>query len=133
MNTQHALLIIAATLGIAAVTSAQAYDGDWKRGRVYYRQVCTSCHQTMAGKAISPNEKTKAEWTVYLGADKHDATKKSNPSTKYYVSRAYRDSIKASNKAAEKFLDVPDTELQADIKAFVIYGAKDSDNPSRCQ
>jgi hypothetical protein len=24
-------------------------------------------------------------------------------------------------------------KLQADIKAWVIYGAKDSDNPSRCQ
>ena len=24
--------------------SAFAYDADWKRGRVYYRSVCTSCH-----------------------------------------------------------------------------------------
>lgn len=133
MNKQLSLLIVAATLGVGAVTSAQAYDGDWKRGRVYFRQVCTSCHQTMVGKAISPNEKTKAEWAAYLAADKHGTSGKSNASVKYYAGRAYRDSIKATNKAAEKFLDVPDAELNADIKAFVIYGAKDSDNPSRCQ
>lgn len=126
-------LLMCAALGIVMTGSAVAYDGNWKRGRVYYRQVCTDCHQTMAKKTISPNEKTKADWASYIAADKHDATKKSNPSLKYATSRAYRDSIKAKNKAAEKFLDVPDAELQADIKAWVIYGAKDSDNPSRCQ
>ncbi len=126
-------LMAGAVLGIVMTGSAGAYDGDWKRGRVYYRQVCTACHQSVAKKTISPNEKTKAEWSAYIAADKHDATKKSNPSLKYATSRAYRDSIKATNKAAEKFLDVPDAELQADIKAWVLYGAKDSDNPSRCQ
>lgn len=126
-------LLMGAVLGIVMVGTAGAYEGDWKRGRVYYRQVCTDCHQTLAKKIISPNEKTKAEWTAYINADKHDATKKSNPSLKYATSRAYRDSIKAKNKAAEKFLEVPDAELQADIRAWVLYGAKDSDNPSRCQ
>jgi hypothetical protein len=126
-------LMVCAVLGIVMIGTAGAYDGNWKRGRVYYRQVCTTCHQSVAKKTISPNEKTKAEWTAYIAADKHDATKKSNPSLKYAMSRAYRDSIKATNKAAEKFLEVPEAELQADIKAWVLYGAKDSDNPSRCQ
>lgn len=134
MTKKLSMVLVAGILGATAAGSVSAYDGDWKRGRVYYRQVCTACHQSMAGKSISPSEKTKAEWTAYLAADKHDVkSKKSNPSVKYYVSRAYRDSIKASNKAAEKFLDVPEAELNADIKAFVLYGAKDSDNPSRCQ
>jgi hypothetical protein len=132
VNKQLSLLIVAATLSVAAL-SAQAYDGEWKRGRVYFQQVCTGCHKSMVGKAISPNEKTKAEWAAYLAADKHGTSGKSNPSVKYFVSRAYRDSIKDSNKAAAKFLDVPEAELAADIKAFATYGAKDSDNPSRCQ
>ena len=133
MTKKLSMVLVAGILGATAATSVSAYDGDWKRGRVYYRQVCTSCHQAAIGKSIAPNEKTKAQWTAYITADKHDATHKSNPSLKYYVSRAYRDSIKANNKAAEKFLDVPDAELNADLKAFVLYGAKDSDNPSGCQ
>lgn len=126
------LTITTALLGTASVC-AQAYDGDWKRGRVYYRQVCTSCHLSMANKTISPAERVKADWTAYLEADQHDIKGKSNHSVKYYSSREYRKSIAATNKAAEKFLDVPDAEMQADLKAFVLYGAKDSDNPSRCQ
>ncbi|HEX9625771.1 MAG TPA: hypothetical protein VGA00_02410 [Acidiferrobacterales bacterium] len=132
MSIKLSLFTIAAMLGVASVY-AQADDGDWKRGRVYFRQVCTSCHLSTAGKTISPAERLKAVWAAYLQADKHDVNGKSNHSVKYYVSRDYRQSIAASNKAAEKFLDVPDTDLQADLKAFVLYGAKDSDNPSRCQ
>lgn len=132
MSIKLSLFTIAAMLGMASVC-AQADDGDWKRGRVYFRQVCTSCHLSVAGKTISPAERLKAVWAAYLQADKHDVSGKSNHSVKYYVSRDYRKSIAASNKAAEKFLDVPDADLQADLKAFVLYGAKDSDNPSRCQ
>ena len=132
MKIRIMLSIVTATLGMVPFY-VQADDGDWKRGRVYYRQVCTSCHLSMANKTISPAEKTKADWTAYLAADKHDAKGKSNTSVKYYISREYRKSIASSNKAAEKFIDVPDAELQADIKAFALYGAKDSDNPSRCQ
>ena len=41
-------------------------------------------------------------------------------------------SIKAGNKAAEKFADTPDQELRDDIKAFLIKGAKDGDSPASC-
>ena len=114
-----------------AVSSALAYEGDLKRGRMYYRQVCTACHQA-GGKTIAPNEKTKAEWAAYIKADKHDRTGKSNASVKYFTTKAYRESIKASNKVAEKLLNVPDQEIYADIQAWVQYSAKDSDNPSGC-
>ncbi|HMX17230.1 MAG TPA: hypothetical protein PKD29_10290 [Rhodocyclaceae bacterium] len=114
-----------------AVSSALAYDGDLKRGRMYYRQVCTACHQA-GNKTIAPNEKTKAEWAAYIKADKHDRTGKSNASVKYFTTKAYRESIKASNKVAEKLLNVPDQEIYADIQAWVQYSAKDSDNPSGC-
>jgi len=112
--------------------SAFAYDGDLKRGRLYYRQICTACHQEMLGKAIAPNERTKADWAAYLKADKHDKSGKSNPSVKYFISKAYRETIKGKNKAAEKLLNANDTELLADVQAWMQYSAKDSDNPSGC-
>jgi len=106
-------------------------EGDWKRGRVYYRMVCTACHTEPAGggKAIGPNGKTKAEWAAYIQADKHA---KGKDSLKYYVSKEYRAKIKATNKAAEKYADVPDQDLLEDIKAFVTKGAKDGDSPASC-
>jgi cytochrome c5 len=111
--------------------AASAADGDWKRGRVYYRMVCTVCHTTPdgGGKAIAPTERTKAEWTAYLQADKHA---KGKDSLKYYISKEYRAKIKATNKAAAKYADVPDEDLMNDIKAFVTKGAKDGDSPAGC-
>jgi cytochrome c5 len=116
-------------LGVLALPfSAQAGEGDWKRGRIYYRMVCTACHVEKAG-SIAPSKMTKAEWAAYIKADKHA---KGKDSLKKYVGKAYRDSIKASNKAAEKFADVPEQDLLDDIKAFVEYGAKDGEKPASC-
>lgn len=123
------LPILVAMAALSASLAAQAYDADWKRGRVYYRSVCTSCHAAQAGGAISPTTKTKAEWSVYLQADKHA---KGKDTVKNFVSKPYRASIKATNKAAEKFADTPDAELFDDIKAFLIKGAKDGDAPASC-
>ena len=108
---------------------AQSEDGNWKRGRVYFRMVCTACHVENAGGAIAPNTRPKAEWLAYLDQDKHARGK---DSVKYYVSRQYRASIKAVNKAAEKFADVPDQELLDDVRAFIVKGAKDGDAPAGC-
>ena len=128
MKTRFSTAIVLAVLGMTS-TTAYAYDGDWKRGRVYYRQVCTTCHTAQLETAISPTSKTKAEWAAYIQADKHA---KGKDSLKQYVSKQYRTSIKATNKAAEKYLDVPEQELLEDIKAFVIHGAKDGDSPASC-
>jgi len=122
--------LVLGLMGLNAV--AQADDGNWKLGRVYYRMVCTECHQQKSG-AISPSGRTKAEWAAYLDADVHDASKKSEPKVSFYVSRPYRESVKDKNKAAEKFLDMPQDKLMADVRAFVIHGAKDSDTPESCQ
>lgn len=123
-------LIIAASLAaLTAATAASAYDADWKRGRVYYRSVCTSCHAVAPSGAINPSSKTKAEWSAYLKADKHN---KGKDTLKQYVSKAYRASIKSGNKAAEKFADTPDQELLDDITAFLLKGAKDGDAPATC-
>ena len=107
----------------------QAEEGDWKVGRIYYRMVCTACHRDHAGGAIPPSNMTKAEWKAYIAADKHA---KGKDSMKYYVSQEYRNSIKDTNKAAAKFASMPDDEMLANIQAFVIHGAKDSDTPARC-
>ena len=109
--------------------AAQSADGDWKRGRVYFRMVCTACHIAKAGGAIAPNTLTRAEWLAYLEADKHA---KGKDSVRNYISKQYRASIKATNKAAEKFADVPDQDLLEDIRAFVTKGAKDGDAPAGC-
>ena len=117
-------------LGCGLVASAaNAADGDWKRGRVYYQKVCTDCHTAKAGGAIAPNARTMADWTSYLKADKHA---KGKESLKKYVSKEYRASIKATNKAAEKYADIPDEQLLNDIKAFMLKGAKDGDSPASC-
>ena len=129
MKLTHTLAATAALTLLGISFAAQAYDADWKRGRIYYRSVCTSCHVASPIGAINPSTKTKAEWTAYLAADKHA---KGKDTVKLYVSKAYRVSIKAGNKAAEKFIDTPEQELSDDIKAFLIKGAKDGDSPASC-
>ena len=126
---KHPLMFMAVVLGATAMGAAQAYDADWKRGRVYYRSVCTSCHVATPVGSINPSTKTKAVWAAYLKADKHA---KGKDTVKQYVSKAYRASIKSGNKAAEKFADVPDQELLDDIAAFLVKGAKDGDAPANC-
>lgn len=129
MRSSTPLLTLIAAGLLALPYASMAEEGDWKRGRIYYRMVCTACHAEKAGGAISPTIKTMAEWKAYIQADKHA---KGKDSLKYYVSSKYRDSIKASNKAAAKFSDLSDEELMNDIKAFVTKGAKDGDAPAKC-
>lgn len=129
MRTRHLVSTLIAAGILSASTLANAYDGDWKRGRIYYRSVCTSCHAAQTSGTIAPSAMTKAEWTAYLQADKHA---KGKDSLKQYISKSYRASIRAQNKAADKYADLPDEELAADLKAFVIKGAKDGDAPASC-
>ncbi len=129
MKLHQTLPVVALLALMGASFSAQAYDADWKRGRVYYRSVCTSCHVAAPVGSINPSTKTKAEWTAYLLTDKHA---KGKDSVSKYVSKDYRASIKATNKAAAKFADTPDKDLLEDIKAFLLKGAKDGDAPASC-
>ena len=123
-------LAAAATLALLGASfSAQAYDADWKRGRLYYRSVCTACHTASPIGAVSPSTKSKADWAAYMLTDKHA---KGKEAVSKYVGKAYRDSIKDSNKTAAKFSDAPDKELMEDIKAFLLKGAKDGDAPASC-
>jgi hypothetical protein len=125
MRISIAVLCGLTLLGAAATVQA---DADWKRGRVYYRMVCTACHVEKGG-SIAPSTRTMAEWNAYLLADKHA---KGKDTVRLYASQKYRDSVKASNKAAEKYADVPEKDLYEDLKAFLIKGAKDGDSPASC-
>ena len=108
-------------------------EGNWRRGRIYYRTTCTSCHKEVIGEGISPASRTIAEWQAYFEQDRHDNSSQSNGSVKYYVSHEYRELIRGDNKVANKLIDLPDEELLNDVRAFVVHGAKDSDNPTRCK
>lgn len=129
MKGKLGLTMLAVIAGAGAVSAAQAYDGDWKRGRIYYRQVCTSCHTVEMKKAIGPNEKTQAEWAAFFKADKHG---KGKVTVKHFFSTQYRDSIKTTNAAAAKFIAVPEKDLLDDVKAFLHKSAKDGDSPAGC-
>jgi len=129
-KTTRTVLITMVTM-LTLMFSATVSAENWKRGRIYYKMVCTECHKE-AGKTISPSEMTMAEWKAYLKADKHDKTGKSNGSVKYFISQKYRESVKDENRAAEKLVDVPDDDLFSDIETFLIKGAKDGDQPARC-
>lgn len=129
-------MLLAAMAFCFVATAEMAFAADkkvWRLGRVYYRMVCTDCHTNQADKKIGPNSRTIAEWNAYMDADVHDATGKSNPKLSHYTSTEYRESVKDSNKAAKKFLKMPDEDLHAAVRAWVVYGAKDSDNPASCQ
>lgn len=120
---------IATLVFLAATASPRADEADWKRGRIYYRSVCTSCHTAEPVGSISPSTRTKAEWADYLKADEHARGK---DTVSHWLSKAYRAEIKGSNKAAEKFADLPDAALTADVAAFLARGAKDGDEPASC-
>ena len=129
MKGRFGLKVLALMLGAGAMSAAQAYDGDWKRGRIYYRQVCTTCHTAEMKKAIGPNERTQAEWAAYFNADKHA---KGKDTVKQYFSSQYRGSIKAKNAAAAKYADLAEKDLIEDVKAFLHKSAKDGDSPAGC-
>ena len=131
-NKNFFALLMVVLLSFSSLVEAK--KGNWKKGRIYYRMVCTECHIEEAGGKISPAEKTKAEWADYFEKNIHgpqDATAKYAAS--YFVSREYRESIKDTNRAAKKMLNIPDDKLLEDVKAFLNHTAKDSDQPSRCE
>lgn len=128
-NITSILLIM--LLGFASSVEAK---GNWKKGRIYYRMVCTECHIEQAGGAISPAEKTRAEWADYFEKNLHGPQDEpAKYAASYFVSREYRESIKETNRAAKKMLKIPEDKLLEDVKAFVSHTAKDSDQPSRCE
>jgi CDP-diacylglycerol pyrophosphatase len=134
MKRHKSVFAVLVVILLAVSPVVEAAKGNWKKGRIYYRMVCTDCHVNQAGGKISPAEKTKAEWAEYFEKNIHgpqDAPAKYAAS--YFVSKEYRESIKDTNRAAAKMLKIPDEQLLEDVKAFLNHTAKDSDQPSRCE
>jgi hypothetical protein len=126
------LSMLAVTLALGFASSSLAEEPNKRRGQVYFKMVCTVCHQEVAAKTIPPNTRTMAEWDAYMAADRHDSSGSSDPTVSYYTSTAYRESVKDTNKAAKKFLKLPEEQIYADLTAFVVSGARDSDTPASC-
>lgn len=128
MTRSHLIGLVAiAPLVIAPMAQAFAQEeGNWKRGRIYYRTTCTACHVDQAGGSIAPAAKTIAEWEAWIQSEDGGAH------LDEYVSQEYRNSIAGENRVAAKFAPIPDEEMRADVSAFVIHGAKDSATPATC-
>ena len=131
-RAKTAVTLLVATLALVFAGSSLGGEPNKRRGQVYFKMVCTECHVQTADKTIPPNARTMAEWDAYMSTDQHDSSGSSEPTVSYYTSAAYRESIKDSNKAAKKFLGLPADQIYADVKAFVVAGARDSDTPASC-
>ncbi len=126
-------LALAALLVVPfAGAPADDLQANKKRGRVYFKMVCTVCHIQTAVKTIPPSSRSMAEWRSYFDANQHDTTGKTEPTVSYYTSQEYRTSIQDQNKAAKKFLKLSEEQIFADVREFAISGAKDSDTPASC-
>lgn len=131
-HTPFSLILMVSLLALSS--SADAAKANWKKGRIYYKLVCSECHFEQTGNKFSPADKTKAEWQSYFVDGQHAMANDSvNHALNYYASREYRESIKSSNRAAAKMLKIPEAQLLADLQAFTLHTAKDSDQPSRCE
>ena len=99
------------------------HDADWKRGRV-----TTAASRLVPPDAVGgtdqPERPHQAEWSACWPT----SMPRGKDSVTQNVSVAYRASIKATNKAAEKFATTPDRELLEDLKAFLVKGARDGDS-----
>jgi len=134
MKQNIGLIAVLVIVMLGFSSQAEAKKGNWKKGRIYYRMVCTECHIEKAGGKISPAEKTRAEWADYFEKNLHGPQDQpAKYAASYFVSREFRESIKDSNRAAKKMLKIPEEQLLEDVKAFLEHTAKDSDQPSRCE
>ena len=120
---------ILATVSLVVLSGAPSFaeeDGNWKLGRIYYRAACTACHEKVIGHSISPAEKTIAEWKLWA------ITEQGSAHLDEYVSQDYRNLIAGENKVAAKFAPIPNADMRANVRAFVVHGAKDSATPATC-
>ena len=132
IKTKAIAPVVAATLALVLAGQAFSAEPNKRRGQVYFKMVCTECHVQETDRTIPPNTRSMADWSAYMDADKHDDGGKSEPTVSYYTSAAYRESVKDSNKAARKFIKLPADQIYADVKAFMVAGARDSDTPASC-
>ncbi len=103
-----------------------------KRGQVYYRSVCTDCHQRELGRSIAPMDFTMAQWDNYFTVGLHSDGDE-RKAIQYFTGQTYRQQIAGHNEVARVFSDISNQEMSNDVRSFAISRAKDSDNPGSCQ
>ena len=127
------LIVAAASLSclVALTTAASAYDGDWKRGRVYYQGVCTPCHKatSQVRRASRPTPIRSPNGTPICRPTSTRAARirSSNTCRRPIAARSRR-----RTRWPTRFQPVSDQDLLHDVKAFVVNGAKDGDAPAGC-
>jgi hypothetical protein len=107
--------------------------GNPKRGQVYYRAVCTGCHELQRGESVPPMALTMQQWRDYFAGGDHAGLNGESHPVRYFMSRAYRQSVQHKNEVVRVFIAIPDQDLLDDVRAFAISRAKDSDNPGSCK
>jgi len=95
MKLQKPLLLGLAACLLGAPLLARAYEGDWKRGNVYYRMVCTECHKIQAGGAIGPITARARNGRLPAGRQ----ARQGKDSLRYYVGKPY---VRASRPATRR-------------------------------
>ncbi|MBL4826645.1 MAG: hypothetical protein JKY66_02835 [Spongiibacteraceae bacterium] len=126
-------IIIVATTCLFCLAALNVYaEVNWRRGSLYFEQVCNACHQ-QAGQSIAPDSRTKAEWQAYIKADNHSISNNANDRVSYYTIREYRELMEPSIPALVLFFDQQASDILLDISAHLHHHAKDSDMPSSCK
>lgn len=101
-------VIACLALCIFAASAAFAVDGgNPKKGKYLYKKSCKACHVEGAeGGALTPLNKTQAQWDRFFEKDKHSAK-------------------------ASAWSDLSEQDL-LDIQQFLFDHAADSDQPETC-
>lgn len=132
MIKNNRVLVISTYLFCLTAVNVSA-EVNWRRGSLYFKQVCNACHEKVLGTSIAPDSYTQSEWHAYMKADSHSKLTNSNDRVSNYTNREYRDLMEPSIQSLVLFFDQKGSDILLDIEAHLVHHAKDSDMPSSCQ
>ncbi len=101
------------------------------RGKLYFQQVCSDCHQNSHGIRIPPQQNTMAQWHKYLNDNRHQINGDTHALARFFT-KEYRAKLAKNNENIELVIDVSNKELLLDLAKYLINGAKDADSPKSC-
>jgi cytochrome c5 len=110
MSNRTRAVLAAACLGtfMASGLILGEVKGDEKKGKESFKNSCKTCHGKGAEAGeVTPLKKTMSQWERYFAKGEH-------------------------KKGQEKLTDVVSAEELADISAFLVAHAADSDQPETC-
>ncbi|MCK7579406.1 MAG: hypothetical protein MZV65_29250 [Chromatiales bacterium] len=120
--------MVAVVLGLPLLAQA---EGDWKRGRVYYRMVCTACHVEQASGAIAPEHQDQGRMDgLPAGRQARQGQGHASSTTS---ARTTATASRPPTRRPRSSPTCPNRSCSRIVKAFVITGAKDGDAPAELQ